>query len=413
MGLSYGRKIPSGLVLSVDAANDKCQRQNIFQQYGTPSTSNQNVGFRINGTGTFQRVGYGQTIGGYTIQPNDVVYSYALGATGCHYHGDDIWITQGYYTFTFDYLVTGAANFPTTNYLANLERSVGGSAACPNSTQDVWQTIRFGGYYSGTGTWCRPLLYPGACGSSYLASSGTLYYKNPELTFSSSSTLGANDSQTTNRNFSAINSSDRSQIYDLVSPTGEVFVGEGDNGRPPPSPQGGGSWYFDGTTSTGYWQQSGALDHLNNQNYTMEVWVKTNATSQNGFWFEKGSVNTQYSLFQEGGNIVHRTHFSNLGTYDSLYTTTSTYMNTSNWYHVVATYDGTTKRTYINGNQVSSKNISGTVSTNTNGAWIGKYGGAGGYQYNGYLAKCNVYNRALSAAEIATNFNIDKARFGY
>ena len=412
MALAYGRKLPSGLVLAVDAANSRCQRQNIFQQYGTASTSNQNVGFRVNGTGTFQRVGYGQTIGGYEIKPTDVVYSYGLGGTGCHYHGDDIWITQGYYTFTFDYLVTGAANFPTTNYLANLERSVGGSAACPNSTQDVWQTIRFGGYYSGTGAWCRPLLYPGACGSSYLASSGTLYYRNPELTFSSSSTLGANDSQTTGRTFDAINSSDRTQIYDLVSPTGSVFGGSSDTGRPPTSPQGGGSWYFDGTTTTGYWVQAGALTHLNNQNYTMEVWVKTNATSQNGFWFEKGQVNTQYSLFQEGGNIVHRTYYTN-GTLDSLYTTTASYMNTSNWYHVVATYDGTTKRTYINGNQVSSKNISGTINTNTNGAWIGKYGGGGGYQYNGYLAKCNVYNRALSAAEIATNFSLDKARFGY
>lgn len=412
MGAHAGKNLPSGLVLAVDAANDKCQRQNVFQQYGTPSTSDQNVSFRVNGTGTFKRVGYGQVIGDYEVKPNDVVYSYALGGTGCHYHGDDIWISTGYYTFTFDYLVTGASGFPTVNYLANLERRIGGSTNCPNSTQNIWQTRRFGGYNNGQGL-IRPLLYPGACSSSYLASSGTLYYRNPELTFSTSSTLGANDSQTTGRNFDAIDSSSRTQMYDLANPNGiGTFGGVGDNGRPPPSPEGGGSWYFDGSSTTGYFTMAGANTHLDNQNYTQEVWVRTNATSQNGFWFEKGSVNSQYSLFQEGGNIVHRTKFTD-GTLDSLYTTTASYMNTSNWYHVVATYDGSTKRTYINGVQRSSKSISKTIATNSNGVWIGKYGGGGGYQYNGYLAKCNIYNRALSATEVATNFKLDKTRFGY
>ena len=37
---------------------------------------------------------------------------------------------------------------------------------------------------------------------------------------------------------------------------------------------------------------------LDTQTPSVEVWIKTNTTNQNGFWFEKGTVNSQYSLFQ-------------------------------------------------------------------------------------------------------------------
>jgi hypothetical protein len=79
---------------------------------------------------------------------------------------------------------------------------------------------------------------------------------------------------------------------------------------------------------------------------------------------------------------------------------------------MVATYDGSTKRTYVDGVQRSSKNISGTISTNNNQVWIGRYGNGSSYQYNGKLAKCNVYNRALTADEIVAQFRLDRARFG-
>jgi len=71
---------------------------------------------------------------------------------------------------------------------------------------------------------------------------------------------------------------------------------------------------------------------LDTQTPTVEVWVRTNATCQNGFWFEKGAVNTQYSLFQEGVNITWRQYFTTLPGINSLVATTATYMNTSNWY---------------------------------------------------------------------------------
>jgi hypothetical protein len=150
---------------------------------------------------------------------------------------------------------------------------------------------------------------------------------------------------------------------------------------------------------------------LDTQTPTVEVWVKTNATSQNGFWFEKGTVNTQYSLFQGGGLILWR---MNIGGITQLSATTATYMNTSSWYQVVGTYTSGTRRLYINGIQVNSDTQSGTIATNSGGMSIGVYGGYSGgrgYYYNGNLAACRIYNRALSAAEIQQNYNALKSRF--
>ena len=150
---------------------------------------------------------------------------------------------------------------------------------------------------------------------------------------------------------------------------------------------------------------------LNTQTPSVEVWIKTNATSQNGFWFEKGSVNTQYSLFQEGSVIQWRQYFSSGQGLTNLSTTTATYINTSNWYQVVGTFTSGDRRLYINGVQVNSDTQAGTINTNNSGMRIGSYLD-GGYFYNGSIAVVRVYNKVLSPAEVLQNFNAQRDRFG-
>jgi hypothetical protein len=141
------------------------------------------------------------------------------------------------------------------------------------------------------------------------------------------------------------------------------------------------------------------------QTPTVEVWIKTNALSQNGFFFEKGTVNTQYSLFQEGSNIVWRQGGN------SQYTTTANYINTSNWAHIVGTFTTGSRNTYINGVLVTSDNLSATVGVNSNGITIGSYN-SGGYFYNGSIGSVRVYNRALTASEVAQNFQAQRSLYG-
>ena len=170
-----------------------------------------------------------------------------------------------------------------------------------------------------------------------------------------------------------------------------------------------GNFSFNGSTSRIISPENSAL---NTQTPTVEVWVKTNNLNQNGFWFEKGQVNTQYSLFQEGTLIQWR---MNVGTITNLSTTTATYLSTSRWAQVVGTYTSGTRRLYINGVLVNSDGQTGTIATNANGSSIGVYGGFNGvrdYYYNGSLAICKVYNRALSPNEVLQNYNATKTRFG-
>ncbi len=95
--------------------------------------------------------------------------------------------------------------------------------------------------------------------------------------------------------------------------------------------------------------------------------------------------------------------------------TTSAYLSTSSWAHIVGTYTSGNRRLYINGNLVNSDSQTGTIATNTNGISIGAYGGyngSRGYYYNGEIGLVRVYNRALSAAEVRQNFNAIRGRYG-
>ena len=171
-----------------------------------------------------------------------------------------------------------------------------------------------------------------------------------------------------------------------------------------------GSFGFNGSTTRAIIPNSTALD---TQTPSVEVWIKTNALSQNGFWFEKGDVNTQYSLFQNGdGTIYWR---QNIGGMTNLVTTASSVINATSWFQVVGTYTSGVRRLYVNGTLVNADTQSGTIATNSGGMSLGVHGGFNGtrgYYYNGSLAICRVYNRALPTAEVLQNYNATKGRYG-
>lgn len=172
-----------------------------------------------------------------------------------------------------------------------------------------------------------------------------------------------------------------------------------------------GYFSFNGSTSTLVFPENPTF---NTQTVTVEAWVKTNATTQNGFFFEKGQVNTQYSLFQEGANMIWRGFLNGVLTNMVTFTTAS-YLSTTNWAQVVATFTSGYQALYVNGVLVNSNTLAGTLGTNTNGCSIGVYGGfngARGYYFNGTIGNVKVYNRALSASEVAQNFTALRARYG-
>jgi len=154
----------TGLIFAYDMDNIMSWKgAAVTNQYAIPTPiANGDVTFALQGTGTFKRI-YTGTFGGYTITNDDVVYRYDLTATeGCYYHGNAITVSAGQYiTFTFDYFISSdAANYPTVNYLANIEGPNGGFAADPTPTiKGVWKTATIASGVTSAQSY-NLLLYP-------------------------------------------------------------------------------------------------------------------------------------------------------------------------------------------------------------------------------------------------------------
>jgi hypothetical protein len=73
------------------------------------------------------------------------------------------------------------------------------------------------------------------------------------------------------------------------------------------------------------------------------------------------------------------------------------------WSHVAVTYDGTFLRTYVNGVQVGTAGASGPIITSNNPLRIGGDTVWPDEFFNGAIDEVRVYNRPLSASEIATD----------
>ena len=81
------------------------------------------------------------------------------------------------------------------------------------------------------------------------------------------------------------------------------------------------------------------------------------------------------------------------------------------WYHIVATGTNGSQKTYVNGVQVASATYTSTPSANSNSLLIGRLAYAALY-VNMNMSSARIYNRALSASEVAQNFQATKTRFG-
>ena len=155
---------------------------------------------------------------------------------------------------------------------------------------------------------------------------------------------------------------------------------------------------------------------LDTNEVSVEVWIKTDNANQNGFWFEKGIVNSQYSLFQEGLNIQWRHNISGVGiTNLTTSSTTTAGLNSVDWFQVTGTYVSGSRKLYVDGVLKNSDARTGNISVNTGGMSIGAYGGYNGgrgYYYDGNLEVVRVYTRSLEAYEVMDNYNALKGRFG-
>jgi hypothetical protein len=147
--------------------------------------------------------------------------------------------------------------------------------------------------------------------------------------------------------------------------------------------------------------------------YTISAWVNDNTTAatlispfHRIISFANGTFNIQLGLAQ-GSVTTNRIFYIEESDQVNDAAKKGTAGNASNgWHHVVATSDGTTYHTYLDGvlsegGQVSSGST--TFTTNTGLLYIGQRGDDG--FVNGLIDEAMIWNRSLSASEISAIYS--------
>ena len=139
------------------------------------------------------------------------------------------------------------------------------------------------------------------------------------------------------------------------------------------------------------------------------AWIKITGTARGGYHIVFGPSSLEISIPASTGDIRTGIDTSN-GRFVSNH---GSGLLNGNWHYVGFTFDGTTKKSYIDGTFVGSQSITGILSANISNRAMGKYGQSDvTYGMNGYIASAQIYKTALSAQEIRTNFNALRGRFG-
>jgi len=172
-----------------------------------------------------------------------------------------------------------------------------------------------------------------------------------------------------------------------------------------------GSILFDGTND---YVDMGSSTYCNLINISVSVWIRVTSTSQ--YFLGRYFNNTPYNGFFMYYDVPS-TKFAVDGRESSAIYLNRPTINTyplNNWYNVTWTKSANIWSIYINGSlDVSSALGNGTTPFSNNIMWIGGLNqGIELYYSGGNISNVQIYNRALSAAEVLQNYNATKSRFG-
>ncbi|MEM5797227.1 MAG: LamG domain-containing protein [Candidatus Aenigmatarchaeota archaeon] len=142
---------------------------------------------------------------------------------------------------------------------------------------------------------------------------------------------------------------------------------------------------------------------IGNSPYTIALWFKADSNGVRGLvgWGNFGAWN-QVNALRLWGDSCPNLGFRHYWWSNDLDVCTN-YPAVGGWSHVAATFDGTTRRIYLNGTQIASDTPTGHNVPNANNFRIGSTN-LGEY-FNGTIDDVRIYDRALTADEIKSLAN--------
>jgi prepilin-type N-terminal cleavage/methylation domain-containing protein len=141
---------------------------------------------------------------------------------------------------------------------------------------------------------------------------------------------------------------------------------------------------------------------------TVEAWVKPAVSPQNllagiyaGNYQAKLTVtpNSPYNKFSFRVYVGTDYYANGITSFDA-----------NKWYHVVGTYNGTDIKLYVDGSLDAVTPRTGTLSSLTGNYFIGRDEGGAARYFSGLIDEVRVYNRALTSAQIKSQYYADLNR---
>lgn len=149
--------------------------------------------------------------------------------------------------------------------------------------------------------------------------------------------------------------------------------------------------------------QSNTVISLASTAITVECWVKLSGHSNWNDLVSNNWINSGWNLFV--GSTLWYFAIAQSGTQ---YVAQAAHGGTTEWTQVTGTYDGTNVRLYVNGVSVASPvTIAGATLDTGYFVRVGQQNDPNSYD----ISSVKVYNRALSADEVAQNFNALRRRY--
>ncbi len=162
-----------------------------------------------------------------------------------------------------------------------------------------------------------------------------------------------------------------------------------------------------GTGSNGEFVNFTNPSHFNNLGnaITLEAWINPESFINSPTFIDKGSNLLSFYISSGSTNQLRFILDTSSGSATDYVGTTNLAIN--QWHHVIATYNGSQVRIYLNGNLDNSFSRTGTVSNNNLDLIIGS--GWNGFDpnvfpFDGKIDEVAMYNRSLNAEEIRDHY---------
>lgn len=175
-----------------------------------------------------------------------------------------------------------------------------------------------------------------------------------------------------------------------------------------------GSIFFDGTDDQAPVSSATFNNILNSLSaITVQTWIKppTSPKQYGGYISRQTSAVSNYTGFSLRQNNLNNGAIEWFGFGSNVNMITGS-VTPNVWNLATATWNGTVMTLYINGSQASTRtNSTNVMSASGQTFTIGKLS-YGNFPQTFDMASVQIYNRALTAAEVLQNYNAQKSRFG-